>query len=184
MREKDPVKNIDFRIRKTQIYTVLEAFKKFFNDNSTTATIDDSKGSIFQIKTGEGKSCIVCLIAATLALKGKTVHIVSSNIKLSNRDYIESFEFFKMLNKKSAVLLHQNELPYYDAAINLDEEDESNIENEMNELKKNFYPDCYYANEHFENSSKMNFSTCGVDSNNNEYKGKANVVFSTFVNFE
>lgn len=44
----------------------------------------------------------------------KYVHIASSNIQLSNRDYMESREFFKKLGLSSAVLLHQNELPYYE----------------------------------------------------------------------
>ena len=69
------------------------------------------KGVIYQVDTGEGKSCIICLIAAILALNGKTVHICSSNIKLANRDYMDSFDFFRQLKLKSAVFVHENELP-------------------------------------------------------------------------
>ena len=72
---------------------------------------ENSKGVVYQVETGEGKTCIVAIIAAVLELNGKTIHIVSSNIKLSNRDYMDSFDFFKQLNLKSAVFVHENELP-------------------------------------------------------------------------
>lgn len=94
-----------------------------YSDNSLIKTLQQisekaqknvnvgNKGVVYQVETGEGKSCIICLIAAILALKGKTVHISSSNIKLANRDYMDSFDFFRILGLKSAVLLHKNELP-------------------------------------------------------------------------
>ena len=70
-----------------------------------------SRGMIYQVETGEGKSCIIAIIAAILAINGKMVHITSSNINLANRDYMNSYDFFKLLKLKSAVFLHENELP-------------------------------------------------------------------------
>ena len=62
------------------------------NQNKQEETIRiKRKGVVYQIETGEGKSCIICLIAAVLALMKKTVHIASSNIKLANKGLYEFF---------------------------------------------------------------------------------------------
>ena len=114
------------------------------------------------------------LIAAVLALSNKTVHIASSNINLSNRDYYESLNFFKQLDLESAVLLHYNELPY----INF-----QNLPNDNNNYQKEFYPEKFFAKKLFNNSSGMNLSVCGIK-NQNIVKERANIVYSTFINFE
>lgn len=103
---------------------------------------------IYQVDTGEGKSCIICLIAAILVLKNYTVHIASSNIKLSNRDYFNSFEFFKLLGIESAVLLHMNELPYnIHKGGNKNERDYEDEENQQKQLPlKDLYR---YENDNF-----------------------------------
>ena len=88
--------------------TSLEACKKYLNYSKKT----ENQGVIYKIDTGEGKPCIICIIAALLALMKKDVHIASSNINLSIRDYYESYHFFKSLGLSSAILLHYNELPY------------------------------------------------------------------------
>lgn len=90
---------------RNKIFTTLEASKIFLSKNN------ENSGVIYQVENGEGKSCIICLIASLLALMKKTVHIASSNITLANRDYHESYEFFKNLGLKSDVLLHYDELP-------------------------------------------------------------------------
>ena len=63
----------------------LKLANRFF-ENDKENIGDDQKGVVYEIKTGEGKSCIACLIAAVLAIKNITVHIASSNIKLCIRD--------------------------------------------------------------------------------------------------
>ncbi|KAK8892270.1 hypothetical protein M9Y10_029495 [Tritrichomonas musculus] len=202
------LKNPNFSMHKNQIFTALEACNVFLTDNKNGK--DSNSGVIYQVETGEGKSCIICLIASLLALMKKTVHITSSNITLANRDYYESYNFFKMLGLKSAVLLHYNELP-----VNLKSK-KSNEEEEENEKKKNkkmsnensnetetenkkekeeannnefaynpeFFPKEFFSKKLFQNSSNMNFSVCGINNDNELTNNKANIVFSTFVNFE
>ncbi|KAK8839804.1 hypothetical protein M9Y10_031512 [Tritrichomonas musculus] len=135
-----------------------------------------NKGVIYQVETGEGKSCIISIIAGVLALKGKNVHIASSNIILANRDYMNSVNYFKNLKPiKSAVLVHDNELPF-----------ELNKEKEWNKDYLDYYKefDDFYNETLFENSSRMNFSVCGLDNENNLSPIKNRIIFSTFVNFE
>ncbi|KAK8881401.1 hypothetical protein M9Y10_004137 [Tritrichomonas musculus] len=213
--------DIGFSFRNTQIYTVIETCQSFFEKKNEMNSKNHPKGTVFQIKTGEGKSCIVCLIAAVLAIKHKTVHVVSSNIKLCNRDYLESLEFFKLLDLKPAVLLHKNELSKNDknatdeksstedntnskeeksprleksAKERKSSKDEKSLKDEksssdvkstddVKSVKDERYPDAYFADDLFENPLQMNFAACGLDYSNNVVKA-ANVIFSTFVNFE
>lgn len=115
------------------------------------------------------------MIAAVLAICGKTVHITSSNINLSNRDYFESYNFFQTIGLETAVLLHYYELPY----INI-----QNLPNDNNVYKNEFYQRKFFRRSLFKNSSNMNFSVCGINNDNELTKDKANIVFSTFINFE
>ena len=46
----------------------------------------NSKGRLLEILTGEGKSCVIALVAATYALLGRAVDIVTSSPVLSQRD--------------------------------------------------------------------------------------------------
>lgn len=73
-----------------------------------------NRGFVYQVATGEGKSFIVVLIAAVLALFKKTVHIVTSNIALANRDYNTYYDFFNFLGLKYAALIHDNEKPDFE----------------------------------------------------------------------
>ena len=160
----------DFHVHTNQIFAAFEACKIcLLNEN------EGEKGVIYQVETGEGKSCIIQLIAAVLALSKKTVHITSSNINLANRDYYDSFTFFQQLHLESAVLLHYNELPY----INF-----QNLPNDDTEYKKEFYPRKFFKKSLFDNPSNMNFSVCGFSNQNELTNKKANIVFSTFINFE
>ncbi|KAK8889422.1 hypothetical protein M9Y10_034168 [Tritrichomonas musculus] len=228
---------IDFFTHQTQIYTAYEACKQFILKKEDSK----SRGIVFQVETGEGKTCIVCLIAAALALMKKTVHITSSNIKLSIRDYEESYKFFKLLDLKPAILLHYDDLPnsvknnlkqmkiaknskkafkktkQESNDNNTQKTDDNNEENfrhifedcyqndfdgffkynEEKYLQNNNQPsssndnNCYtldfYDPNLFKNSSKMNFSICGLNLNEDDDKSskkEANVIFSTFVYFE
>ena len=164
-------KCFSFDLHINQMYTALEACKIcLLNDKSS-----DSKGVIYQVETGEGKSSIIQIVASILALSKRTVHIATSNIKLSNRDYYESFDFFNKLGLESAVLLHYNELPY----INF-----QNLPNDNTDYKREKYPSKFFDEILFKNPSNMNFSVCGISNENELKKNKANIVFSTFVNFE
>ena len=118
--------------KKSNTHYVLNHFTKVNNNPESK-----SRGIVFQVETGEGKSCIISLIAAILALNKKTVHITSSNIKLANRDYIESFDFYKKLGIKSAVFLHDNELPYTikKNSNKLEPNDDTNEEQELKEME-------------------------------------------------
>ena len=161
-----PLIHHDFNIHMNQIFTAYEACKQCIK----YAKNPNKKGVVYQVETCEGKSCIVCLIAAVLALMKKTVHIVSSNITLSIRDYYNSYMFFNQLGLTSAVLLHYNELPY------------SSGKNSA--YNKDYFPEKFYAKKLFKNSSNLNYSVCGVDNEKKLSKNKANIIFSTIVNFE
>ena len=50
-----------------------------------------------EILTGEGKSCVIAMVAATYALLGRTVDIVTSSPVLSQRDADEWRTFYKTL---------------------------------------------------------------------------------------
>lgn len=54
-------------------------------------------GQFIQVATGEGKSCIVAMFAAYKAMKGKTVHIVSSSPILAERDMDDWKKLFNTL---------------------------------------------------------------------------------------
>ena len=98
---------LNFHVHTNQIFTALEACKVCLLKKD-----QNHKGVVYQVETGEGKSCIIQLIAAVLAICGKTVHITSSNINRANRDYFESYSFFQTIGLETAVLLHYYELPY------------------------------------------------------------------------
>ncbi|KAK8885869.1 hypothetical protein M9Y10_041326 [Tritrichomonas musculus] len=160
----------DFELHRNQLFATFEACTScLFNDKSP------DKGIIYQLETGEGKSIIIQIIAALLALNDKVVHIATSNIHLSNRDYADSYEFFKQLGIKSAVLLHYNELPY----ISLDNEYVKN-----STISRDLYPPEYFRENLFNNSSSMNFSVCGIGEKCEEISTDVKIVFSTFINFE
>ena len=56
------------------------------------------KGRLLEISTGEGKSCLIAIVAATYALLGRTVDIVTSSPVLSERDAEEWRTFYTELN--------------------------------------------------------------------------------------
>ena len=56
-----------------------------------------NKGRLLEILTGEGKSCVIAMVAATYALQGRTVDIVTSSPVLSHRDAEEWRNFYTTL---------------------------------------------------------------------------------------
>ncbi len=57
----------------------------------------DASGRLLQIATGEGKSCIIAMTAATYALLGQTVDVVTSSTVLSQRDAEELQAFYQRI---------------------------------------------------------------------------------------
>ena len=55
-------------------------------------------GCLLEVKSGEGKSCILAMTAATYALVGKQVDIVTSSPVLAQRDCNDWTKFYKLLN--------------------------------------------------------------------------------------
>ena len=57
----------------------------------------NKNGRLLEILTGEGKSCVIAMVAATHALLGRTVDIVTSSPVLSQRDAEEWREFYSVM---------------------------------------------------------------------------------------
>ena len=55
-------------------------------------------GCLLEISTGEGKSCIVAMLAVILALRGSSVDVVTSSQMLAMRDVEEWSEYFAKFN--------------------------------------------------------------------------------------
>ncbi|KAL4508010.1 hypothetical protein ABPG72_021383 [Tetrahymena utriculariae] len=70
---------------------------------------EDDKGRILQINTGEGKSIVVALLAATLAQLSQYVDVFTSNKILAQRDCEEFQKFYRELNLK-ANFLQENQV--------------------------------------------------------------------------
>jgi preprotein translocase subunit SecA len=62
---------------------------------------------IAQVKTGEGKSLIVTLLAFVLAMQGKQIHIISSSPELSKRDQKDVEEFFRLFEVSTSHICDQ-----------------------------------------------------------------------------
>lgn len=72
------------RLRDTQILSILTFF------------IDNNKGKLCQIQTGEGKTTIVSLIAVIKALQGEMVDVISSNPVLADEAVHEKEVFYAL----------------------------------------------------------------------------------------
>ena len=62
------------------------------------------RGAIAQVKTGEGKSFIISVIAIVLVLHGRLVDVVTSNLELAIRDEKDQRDYYKLFNINSGVL--------------------------------------------------------------------------------
>lgn len=60
------------------------------------------RGRIAQVRTGEGKSTIVAILAAYMALQGRFVDIITSSRYLAKRDQEKYSDFFGMLGITSS----------------------------------------------------------------------------------
>lgn len=79
----------------TQILTILG---KFCHKN----------GAVAQVKTGEGKSNIIKLLAFILAMQHKSLHIISSSQNLAMRDQQASIPFFNLFGITTSNICAQN----------------------------------------------------------------------------
>ena len=85
-----------------QCLTVLRLCDSLLNNNS-------NKGAIAEVKTGEGKSYIIAVIAIVLAkFYGKKIDVVTSTVELARRDEEDQREFYNLFNIKSGVLFDKN----------------------------------------------------------------------------
>ncbi len=66
---------------------------------------EKDKGRIIQVKTGEGKSTIICVFAIFNALKGKKVDIVTNSVVLAERDANDKKNFIKCFNSAAHIII-------------------------------------------------------------------------------
>ena len=66
--------------------------------------IISGRGAIAQVKTGEGKSFIISVIAIVLVLHGRLVDVVTSNLELAIRDEKDQRDYYKLFDINSGVL--------------------------------------------------------------------------------
>ncbi|CAC5413781.1 unnamed protein product [Mytilus coruscus] len=86
-----------------EICLAVQMTKKYWPRNTQIASLyllieAIKKGILLEVNTGEGKTCIIAMFSAFLALSKFTVDIVSSSPILAQRDYIEWEEFYKLLH--------------------------------------------------------------------------------------
>ena len=67
------------------------------------AKTTELNGCLLEISTGEGKSCIIAMLAVILAIKGHKVDIATSSSVLAYRDEEEWSMFYKMFLVRSSV---------------------------------------------------------------------------------
>ena len=86
--------------------------------NSVLNPKDGNKGSIGEIKTGEGKSFIVMLSAILLQSYGRTVDIVAPNMALVKRDSKEQEKYYKLFGISGGYLYNKNADPSFRDELN------------------------------------------------------------------
>ena len=67
------------------------------------AKTTELNGCLLEISTGEGKSCIIAMLAVILAIKGHKVDIATSSSVLAYRDAEEWSTFYEMFRVRSSV---------------------------------------------------------------------------------
>lgn len=67
---------------------------------------ETKKGAIAEVKTGEGKSFIIAVIAIVLVLYGRKVDVVTSNLELAIRYQEDQKDFYNLFNIGSCVLMN------------------------------------------------------------------------------
>lgn len=85
-------------------------FKKYLYPEQILTVLGElcHQKCVAQVKTGEGKSFIITLLAFVLAMQGKTVHIVSSSQALSKRDQKTARKLFKRFNIQSSHICEED----------------------------------------------------------------------------
>ena len=90
-----------------QILSILRLADSIINKKGLT------KGAIAEIKTGEGKSYIISILAILLVkYYKKKIDIVTSTVELARRDNEEQNEFYNLFNIKSGVLFSLNQIEF------------------------------------------------------------------------
>ena len=85
-----------------QCLTVLRLADSLLNNK-------DNKGAIAEVKTGEGKSYIIAVLAIVLAkFYGKKIDVITSTVELARRDEADQREFYNLFKVKSGVLFDKN----------------------------------------------------------------------------
>ena len=83
---------------KSQLITIIKICDEILN----------GKGAIEQVKTGEGKSFIISVIAIVLALHNKLIDVVTLNLELAIRDEKDQRDYYKLFNIQSGVLCQKD----------------------------------------------------------------------------
>ena len=115
---------IKFIPHTVQILSILRLADSIINKEGT------KKGAIAEIKTGEGKSYIISIIAILLVKYYKRrIDIVTSTVELERRDNEEQSDFYNLFNIKSGVLFSLNEIEFMQIKI-------PNMKNDFNTESK------------------------------------------------
>ncbi len=126
------------------------------------------KGSIAEMRTGEGKTSVATLSAYLNALPGLGVHIVTVNDYLSRRDAVWMGPVFAMLGISVAVINSQNTSFIYDPSHKNEEKKEE--ENEETETEKNDTSSFLVQYEYLRPCSRAEAYNCDVTyGTNNEF---------------
>ncbi len=99
------IKFFPIYLHPTQVLTVL-------------GLLEHQKGCISQVKTGEGKSMIVALMAFVLIMQKRDVHIISSSQPLAIRDQNKFSSFFEIFDINSSHICRDKRIAdYFDANL-------------------------------------------------------------------
>ena len=119
MKEDKSVKNVN--PYPVQILAVMKLVESVLNPESGT------RGSVGDIKTGEGKSLVVTLTAIILRSYDRKIDIVTPNMELATRDWKDSKQYYDLFEMTSGFL--------YDKAKDSEFKD---AENESKESKEDY----------------------------------------------
>ena len=77
---------------------ILLLFSINYNNVLKFSAIKGKYSRLLEVKTGEGKSCIIAMVAATYAIMGRSVDIVTSSTELAKRDSANWEPFYQFLD--------------------------------------------------------------------------------------
>lgn len=90
------------------------------------------RGSVGDIKTGEGKSLVVTLAAIILQSYGRKIDIVTPNMELATRDWKDNKQYYNLFGIKSGFLYDKIRDSEFKDAENESEESNANYDEEYN----------------------------------------------------